>query len=694
MPGLGSSKIWGRIVAKHIQELIASRRAVLGGLVGLPLLNLAACATPGANGSSAQTAGFTSVPANTADTITVPPGYRWRTLVKWGDALFDGMPDHIELDAMTRTEQERRFGQNNDMLALFATDYAFPPPKDQRRMILCANNEYMSLELTFPSARALRDFTPAQLEAMYASVGVSVLDLQRDAAGWRMVKSAAGRGHNRRITPFTPVLFSGPAARHPWIVAASEVVNAAEPARGAEPAGAVRCGTLGNCAGGLTPWGTYLTAEENFDGFFFGSASVDDQFADPAYALDVMSFSYPNGPGSLREKAPRQFRIGDNPRGPALYGWVVEIDPHDPTSTPKKRTALGRKKNECATSALARDGRVVIYMGDDQRDEHVYKFVSRGRFDPANRAANMDLLDDGQLYCAQFAEDGAGRWIPIDLAAANAAAQAEESPVRFRDEADLLVRARDAARLLGATPMDRPEDIEAVCDAEWRGLGTVLIACTNNSDRGFAHPGNPRRDSERPNTAQSNFAGHIVRIDETSGDPAATTFTWDVFALAGDPNTEELTARTRAGTLAHVSTKVNGAATFSGDRFACPDNMFIDTTHRVWISTDGNDGVFGDCNDGVLCTPLNAEGPRPVKRFLNCPVGAEVCGPLMAPDERAFFCAIQHPGAADVSGADYSQRRWMDDRPRPASSFPDGGDAWPRSAVIVVTRDDGGRIGD
>lgn len=683
-------------MAKHINDLIASRRALLGGLAGLPLLNLAACATPSAptiNGQ-AMASGFASVSATNADTVSLPLGYSWRKLIAWGDALFEGMPEAPDLNALTRAEQERRFGQNNDMLALFAAEYAFPPPKTQDRMILCANNEYTSLELSYPALQSPRDITAAQIEALYSAIGVSVIDVARDNVGWRVVKSNGSTGRNRRITPFSPVVFSGPAARHPWIVAASAIVNAAEPARDGvnAPANAVRCGTGANCAGGLTPWGTYLTAEENFDGMFAGALDIDAQFNQPELAIDASSFGYPGA--GFADKAPPQFRLSENPHGPSLYGWVVEIDPYDPNSTPKKRTALGRKKNECATSAIASDGRVAIYMGDDQRDEHVYKFVTRDRFDPANRTANADLLDHGQLYCARFDENGGGVWIPIRLDAANAAAAAEDSPIRFHDEADLLVRAREAARFLGATPMDRPEDVEAICDENWRGLGPVLIACTYNTERGFAHPGNPRReDVEHPNRAQSNLTGHIVRIDEANGDSAATTFAWDIFVMAGDPNAESATVRTRGGGApAFVSTAIDGEPTTSGERFACPDNMFIDSSHRVWIATDGSDAIFEDCNDCIMMTPVANERPRPIKRFLVGPIGAELCGPLMAPDERAFFCSIQHPGANNVEGLDFATSRWQG--AAPTSHFPDGGDAWPRSAVIVITRDDGGRIGD
>jgi secreted PhoX family phosphatase len=411
---------------------------------------------------------------------------------------------------------------------------------------------------------------------------------------------------------------------------------------------------------------------------------------EPAYALDSGNFGTPGGGSRL---APAQFDMSQSPYGPALYGWTVEVDPYDPTWAPRKRTALGRRKAECATTALARDGRVVVYSGDDQINEYVYKFVSRAHFNAAERLANRDLLDDGQLYVARFDEDGSGRWLPLTLVAANAAARASGYTALFADDGDVLMRAREAARLLGATPMDRPEDVEALLDANWVGLGPVLIVCTNNREQGIAHPGNPRRESANPNRAQANAAGHIVRIDEAGGDCAATRFTWDIFALAGDPNAASLTAPPRDGAPVHVSTNRGGAPTISGERFACPDNICIDSNYNVWIATDGADAVFADCNDSVLVTPTGGEGPRPVKRFLVGPMGAEICGPTLAPDERAFFCAIQHPGEGDIAGVAISDLRWTQGQ-RPPSTFPDGNGAWPRSAVVLITSEGGGRIGD
>ncbi len=684
---------------RHIGDLIASRRALLGGLAGLPLLNLAACATPSAQAGAALPPAtpltFARVAATNADTVTIPIGYRWRTLVAWGDALFDSVAPNFDANALTRAEQEQRFGQNNDMLALFPAEFSFPPAKDQTRMLMCVNHEYADPAMMFPALTSPQNLTPAHAEAILASTGIAVVTLERAADGWRIVKdSAPGAGHNRRITPFSPVVFSGPAATHPWIQTAGAFVNGREASAAGEP-DAIRCGTYANCAGGQTPWGTYLSAEENFNGLFGASddeaAPLIEAQAQPAYALDAGNFGFPTS-NPLRRIMPPQFDLSQNPYGPALYGWTVEVDPYDPNWAPRKRTALGRRKAECATTALARDGRVVVYSGDDQINEYVYKFVSRGRFDAANRLANRDLLDDGQLYVARFDEDGSGNWLPLTVAAANAAAREAGYTALFRDEGDLMLRAREAARLLGATPMDRPEDVEALLDQNWTGLGPVLIVCTNNREQSFARPGNPRRESERPNRAQSNNAGHIVRIDEAGADCGATRFTWDVFALAGDPNATALTAPPRDGAPVHVSTSINGAPTISGDRFACPDNICIDSAYNVWISTDGSDAVFADCNDSVLVAPAAADGPRPVRRFLVGPVGSEICGPTLALDERAFFAAIQHPGESNVAGVDYASLRWTRGE-LPPSNFPDGGASWPRAAVVVITRDDGGKIG-
>ncbi|WP_395647088.1 PhoX family protein [Terricaulis sp.] len=680
-------------MTRHIRDIITSRRALLGGIAGLPLLNLAACATadtaPAASGPT-----FASVAPTNADTVTVPHGYRWQRLISWGDPLFENL-GAFDADGLTRAQQEQRWGQNNDMLALFPAEYAFPWPTDGDRFLLCANHEYADIVLMYPALARPSDVSAAQAEAAYAAVGCSVVAMERDGGAWRIIKDAApGAGLNRRITPFTPVVFAGPAASHRWIAAAAPAFNRA--AAGAEGAAEVHCGTMANCAGGRTPWGTYLTSEENFNyGFYLTDAQAPGVIAaqtDQAWLYASGNFDTPLHSRTRVSPSPAQFDVASVPYGPALYGWVVEIDPYDPAWTPRKRTALGRKKGECANTALTRDGRVVVYMGDDQIDEFIYKFVSNGRFDPNNRTANRDLLDDGQLYAARFNEDGGGDWLPLTVEAANRGVADAPYHAPFADIGDVVIRAREAARLAGATPMDRPEDIEPIVDRMWRGSGTVLVNCTYNRNEEFYRPGNPRRgEAQREHVQQSNAGGHVLRIDEDGGDGAAARFSWDVFALAGDPNAAaDFTLP--GGVAADVSVTLRGEATISGDRFACPDNLCFDSAQNVWIATDGAPAVFPDCNDGVVVTSTTAERPREVRRFLVAPVGSEVCGPMLALDETAFFCSIQHPGESDVHGTQVEELRWAR-RQRPPSSFPDGGEAWPRASVVVVTREDGGKVG-
>ncbi|KAF0187421.1 MAG: PhoX family phosphatase [Hyphomonadaceae bacterium] len=667
-----------------------SRRGIIGGLAALPLLSLAegqAAASPPGGLT------FASVPATQADTVTVPPGYRTQTLIAWGDPLFENMTP-FDPATVTRADQELRFGQNNDMLALFPAVFAFPPATGQTSFLMCVNHEYVEPSLVYPGLRSLRDVTPDQMEAVIVAHGVTVVRVARDAQGvWGVQRDAApGEGLNRRITPNTPVIFDGAAANHRWVSAATAGWNVANPSAVAD---AVACGTIANCAGGQTPWGTYLTAEENFDGYFSLSAlgpETETAQADAAWMWSSGSFGTPLFSPARARLTPPRFDVAKNPYAPALYGWIVEIDPYDPTWTPRKRTSLGRAKHECATTALAKDGRVVVYSGDDQINEFVYKFVSRGKFNPAERTANRDLLSEGQLYAAKFNADGTGTWLALTPEAANAAATGYTAP--FTDVSDVAIRCREAARLMGATPMDRPEDVEAIVDSNWIGRGAVLVACTNNRNEQPPRPGNPAREkAPGDDPAQgSNLAGHILKIEEAGGDCAAVRFRWDVFALAGDPNATSPVAETPNAGLAHVSVKHRGRPTISGDRFACPDNICFDAQQNVWISTDGAPAVFGDCNDAVMVTSTSGVGPRAMKRFLVGPVGCEICGPTMAPDQKAFLVAIQHPGEADTRGTSYSDLRWRTGAP-PPSSFPDGGTAWPRSAVVVVTRTDGGVIG-
>lgn len=673
--------------------LSLSRRGFIAATAALPALSL----LPG--DAAAVPAGFGGVAENMEDTITVPSGYKWERLISWGDALFDGIepakPSRGAPFNYTRAEQENRFGTHNDMIALFPATWSYPwPEATPSRAIMCVNHEAVSPFMTAPSAQGVAwTAPPAQtLEAMYSSMGVSVVELAHDgvSGSWRVIKgSAPGQGLNRRITPFSEVVFDGPAASHPWVLAGCAKVNEYENAHSGavKTVGAVKVGTFQNCAGGYTPWGTYLTAEENINNCFFTKLATSDALkaaqANPGFAFDQKSYGYDNG---WPMGGPSQFDLTLSPHGPALYGWIVEIDPYDPTWVPRKRTAMGRKKNECATTVIGKHKKIVSYMGDDSNNQFVYKFVTTGRFNPRDRLSNRDLLSSGKLYAARLEADGTGSWIELTVATANAASK-PAGATAFVDQGDVMVRAREAALRLGATKMDRPEDVQSPTDGSFRGRGSVFVMCTGNkSDEGQAgNAANPRRTNDAGDGLERNFQGHIVRIDESRKDHCAMTFTWDIFAVAGDPSAEKAIVTTREGKSVNASSWHKGVPTTTGDRFAMPDNICFDNRGFAWVSTDGTSDTF-PCNDGVYVMPVSGTGPRPVKRFMTVPVGAECCGPFITADQKSFFCGVQHVGAQSRQGVAYRSRDVG-----PFSTFPDGG--WPRDSVIVIRRIDGGVVG-
>ena len=681
-------------MTRHFQSLVSarySRRAVLAGMAGLPAVQ--AIAMP-AEAVATHRTGFKPIEETNADTVTVPEGYQYQTLIGWGDPLYEDVSPVQQGDGplfpLTRSEQEKRFGTCNDMLALFPAVPTYPVmPNGHSKMVLCANHEFFNPFMMVKPGRRGWMASATDIEAMYAAIGVTVVQVQQDVATkqWSVVKDAEpGSGLNRRITAFTPVAFSGPAATDAKLNAAGNIVKQMEATRVPETAldGTIPCGTAANCAGGYTPWGTYLTAEENFNNIFFTSdpsaAALVVAMSDQRRKADAESFGYeqrwPFG-------GPDQFDLSRNPYGPYLYGWIVEIDPYDPEWTPRKRTAIGRRKSECATSVLSKNGHAVVYSGDDQANEFVWKFVSKGRFDPTDRVANRELLNEGALYAARFDEKGQGDWLLINATTGNQAL-GEGS---FADDGEAMIHARAIARALGATPMDRPEDVQSPADGSFRGQGSVYIMCTGNTstDGKAGNAANPRRPVT--DEATMNYTGHLVRINERSDDHASTSFSWDVFAVAGDPAAAVVEQPGwEEDELINASSWLNGRPTTEGDRFARPDNVCFDQRGNMWVSTDGNSERF-PCNDGIYVMPTGGTGPRPVKRFCALPVGSEACGPKFSPDQRSFFLAVQHPGSESVDGSE----RYRGGPEGPYSNFPDGG--WPRDAVIVITKKDGGVIG-
>lgn len=665
---------------------ISRRSFIIGTSLAFPALNMAGLS------ACAGEIGFVPIPENQNDTVTVPLNYEWHALCSWGDPLFEDIEDaKIQEGApfnLCRSEQEMRFGTNNDMFALFPKKYQYPWPKTAQDWIICSNNESIQSRLITTSSQP----NSQEIEGMYAAMGVSICEVKHDAnvGSWKIVKNKTkGAGLNRRLTPFSEMVFDGPAKNHKRVLDGARITNSFEAAAGFRPKNkdGVLCGTLQNCAGGFTPWGTYLTAEENIDNNFFisdtNSKKLSEARGQPGYEFEEDSFWFGN---RFKFGGPDQFDLARNPNSTALYGWVVEIDPYDPNWTPRKRTALGRKKNECATCVISNTKNAVIYMGDDQNNEFVYKFVSNGKFDPTNRVKNRDLLSNGRLYAARFNEDGSGVWLEINLQNANKAPKAM-ADTSFADLGDVMLRAREAARRLGATQMDRPEDVESPTDGSFIGRGDVYIVCTGNQSKDglVGNVANPRRLN--PNGQEElNYTGHIIRIHEAAKDHAASRFTWETFLMGGDHSGETVMINRIVDdeTPVNLSSWKNGKQITKGDRFAMPDNITFDMSGNAFFTTDGTPDNFR-CNDGIYVVATSGAQERVVKRFLTGPIGCEITGPLLSPDNRTFFCGLQHIGSDDIDGNSFKGGT------TPPSTFPN--DTWPRDTIVYVRRKDGGIIG-
>ena len=532
-------------------------------------------------------------------------------------------------------QQAQAFGSGNDYLAYL------PLPRGSQnsdRGVLFCNHENCYPGLQF--APQAKGYTRTQAAAERAAVGASVVELRREGERWEVV---SGSSLARRITGETPMAIGGPAAGSPRL------------ATTADPTAERILGMLGNCAGGVTPWGTVLTAEENAPDFFMGKPTGE---ADPAEVRSIgrLGFNYTEHAWGRFE--PR-FDLAREPREANRFGWIVEIDPYDPTSTPIKRTALGRFRHEGANTTVCPDGRVAVYMGDDTRGEYLYRFVTAQAWDPSDLAANRDLLDQGTLSVARFEPDGRLTWRDLVFGAGPLTPDNH-----FTSQADVVIEARRAADLLGATPLDRAEDVEVQ-----PGTGRVYAALTNNSRRGQHWPTDPA------NPRPANAHGHVLELTpppvgpDAAPDHTAAEFRWNVFLLAGDPRSEAHGATVHADTTRH-------------GWFSCPDNLAFDSSGRLWIATDGNEAVNGRA-DGLFACDTDGEGRALTRHFLSVPVGAEACGPCFTPDGTTLFVSIQHPGARAGATYDNPSTRWPDFQ----ADFP------PRDAVIAVRRTDGEAIG-
>jgi uncharacterized protein len=574
--------------------------------------------------------GFDSIGAATTDTLTLPPGYKSSVLISWGQPLQKNAPAFDPSGNGTARAQEMQFGDNNDGMSLF------PFPGDNNRALMAINNEYTNYRYLF--AHGGQPQSAEDVHKAQASEGVSVIEVERRRGQWQFVQQSR---YNRRIHGNTPIHLQGPAAGH-------ELLKTS-----ADKSGTKVLGTFQNCANGMTPWGTYLTCEENFTDCF-GSSKSDLQFdeAQKRYGATVASREI-----NWHLFDPR-FDLAKNPNELNRHGWVVEIDPFDPESTPVKRTALGRFKHENAALAQTNDGHAVVYMGDDERGEFIYKFVSRDRIDQRNAKANRNLLDHGTLYVARFdAGDGnpdhpkgQGQWIELTHGK-----NGLDASSGFADQAEILIHARLAASVVGATRMDRPEWI-VVSPID----GQVYCTLTNNAKRG--EDGQPVGG---PNPRAKNVYGQILRWRTSSDDHASKSFDWDLFVVAGNPTVH-------AGTPKAGSSNINPQNMFNS-----PDGLGFDKAGRLWILTDGDVSNAGDFagmgNNQMLCADPNS---GEIRRFMVGPVGCEVTGISFAPDQKALFVGIQHPG--ENGGSTFPEH------------LPNGK---PRSSVMVITREDGGVIG-
>lgn len=622
-----------------------SRRGLLGAAgavgVGLAALGAAPAAATGRGGGHGHGHGhghgrdplaFAAIApvATTVDDVTVPVGYEWDAIIRWGDPILRGVP---AFDGANQSPEAQagQFGYNSDYLDIIETN------RSGTRAILVCNHEYTNEAIMFPPGT-----DPATvIRTAWAAHGMSVVELKRRRRGdtWRYVKGAR---LNRRITLDTVFALDGPAA-------GSALLRTE-----ADPTGRQVRGTLNNCAGGTTPWGTVLSGEENFNQYFratgtprearYGLSGSQDgrnwRSLDPRW--DATSAAYANEPNR--------------------FGWIVEVDPLDPTSTPVKHTAMGRFKHEGANVVVNRDGRVVAYMGDDERFDYLYRFVSRDRYRPGgsarDRRHNLRLLSEGDLSVARFTgdgledgvSDGTGEWIPLTVDG--------RSVVPGFTTEEVLVFTRLAADAVQPTKMDRPEDVEPN-----PVNGRVYVACTNNTDRGKVGKEGPTEPNPRP----LNKDGHVVEIAPTGGDHTATTFGWNLLLICGDPATAGTYFGGYAGEVSPIS---------------CPDNVAFDSRGNLWVSTDGQPSALAK-NDGLFKVPVTGPERGRVQQFLAVPAGAETCGPVVHDREGSVFVAVQHPGEDGTWAA--PQSRFPDYVPAGATARR-GDFAGPRPTVVQVTR--------
>ncbi|UWQ97197.1 PhoX family phosphatase [Rhodobacteraceae bacterium M385] len=599
----------------RVVDASMNRRGFLGSVLAIGS-GAAVMGTAMLRGTTAMADGHATFPFDpisifTDNTVHVPAGYNWSTVARWGDAMFSGAPEFANGHGVDGSDMI--FGENTDGMELYNIDGA---------EVIAVNHEYVNPGINITVADGAEP-TADDVTTLMNLQGVSVIEVAMGDNGYEIVVDSP---YNRRIHHNTPMTIAGPAAGHALMQTSDD------------PAGTTVLGTLNNCGSGRTLWGTYMTCEENFNGYF-GATDADaprpdgfDRYgiaADSRYAYEVFH--------------PR-FDYAAEPNEAHRHGYIVEIDPADPTSTPVKRTALGRFKHENAAMTLAADNRVVVYMGDDERGEFMYKYVSNGTY--TEGGSTEGLLDDGTLYAAHFNTDGTGEW------------RALTPDTTEMDAAMICIHTRQAGSAVGATTMDRPE---------WIAVSTTLpeayCCLTNNSRRaeGFTNAGGDAAEPApgTPNERAENRYGQIVRWRPVGEDHGATDFTWDLYVMAGNP-------------VVGLGAYAGSDNVTEGNMFNSPDGMVVDSNGLIWIQTDGddsNEGPYSGMGNNQMLVGHPETGE--IARFLTGPSGSEVTGLTWNSDRTVAFVGIQHPGG----------------------NFPDGGDSVPRSSIVAVWREDGATIG-
>ena len=650
-----------------------------------------------------QKLSFTPVAKNLNDIVTVPEGYEAKVLYAMGDSINQSYAAWDDSQVPSGPSFQFRSGDCHDGMSYFGLNTTTGRYDDTKsdHGLLVLNHEYINQTFLHPTGPTNKGTGPRPEDEVIREVnahGVSIIHLKKDSKT-QAVEILKNSIFNRRITASTPMTFTG-------VAAGSTLLSTRF-----SPSGLKTRGTQNNCGNGYTPWGTYLTAEENFIGYFVRNATDDTlRSANEIVALNRYGlkqgaksrYQWETATGSLEQQDMydrwnASVIVGksaseDYRNIPNTFGWIVEIDPFDSRQDPVKRTSLGRFAHEdCRTSRAIEGQNLAFYMGDDSRGEYIYKFVSDAKWDAKDvnggYAAGDKYMNSGKLYVAKFNSDGTGQW--IELSMSNPAISAYTT-YKFADQADVVTHARIAADAVGATKMDRPEWV-----AVNPNNGEVYVTLTNNSNRGTNYvtdAANPRNYTD-PEGGKGNVNGHIIRFREDADNTTATTFKWDIYLF---------------GAEAKMLENVNLSGLTDNNDFSSPDGMWFDPRGVLWIQTD--DGAYtdvtncmmlaalpGTMGDGGKATALSGAGTQDtfmgakvtdenLRRFLTGPKECEITGVTMTPDYKAIFINVQHPGE-DSTAYNNATSHWPATQTDPSNTT-----ARPRSATVVITRKNGGVI--